>query len=78
MFARQVVINCIKIEGFEIFVATFSALDPWFLTDDRHPLVRTSDSIAGTTAGTLPANRINILPASKEFSVYFNFLARGE
>ena len=77
MFARQVVINCIKIEGFEIFVSTFSALDPWFLTDARHPLILTGDGIAGTATGTLPANGINILPATKELTEYVDFLVGG-
>lgn len=44
----------------------FPALDPGFLTDARYPLILTGDSIAGTAAGPLPPNRINILSAAKE------------
>ena len=74
MLARQVVIHCIEIEGLEFFMRALPAFDPRFLTGARNPLILTSDSIAGTAAGSLPADRINILSATKEIPEQFCLL----
>jgi hypothetical protein len=66
MLARQVVVNRVEVQRFEFSVRTFSALDPGFLTNTRSPFILAGDGIAGTAAGTLPANRIYIQSAAKE------------
>ena len=77
MFARQVVVNRIEIEGLEFFVWTFATLDPGLLTNARSPLILTSDGIAGTATGTLPTNCKDILSAAKEPTEYVDFLVGG-
>ncbi len=77
MLARQVVVHRIEIQRLEFSVWTFSALDPGFLTNTGGPLVLAGDGIAGTAAGTLPANRIYILSAVKELPEQFEFLIRS-
>ena len=78
MLARQVVIHCIEIEGLEFFMRALPAFDPGFLTDARNPLILTGDSIAGTAAGSLPTDRINIPSAAKEIPEQFGFLIRRQ
>lgn len=74
MLARQVVIKRIKIQGLELFMRALPAFDSRFLTDPRNPLILTGDRIAGTAAGSLPADRINIPSAAKEISEQFGLL----
>ena len=74
MLARQVVIHRIEIQGLEFFVRALPAFDSRFLTDPRNPLTLTGDRIAGTAAGALPADRINIPSAAKEIPEQFGLL----
>jgi len=76
MLAGQVVIHRVEIQRLEFLVRALPTLDPGFLTDPRHPLVFTGDSIAGTATGSLPPNRINILSAAKEIPEQSGLLIR--
>jgi hypothetical protein len=78
MLARQVVIHRIEIQGLKFFVRTLPAFDSRFLTDPRNPLILTGDRIAGTAAGSLPADRINILSAAKEVPEQFCLLVGSQ
>ena len=58
-------------------VGTFPALDLGFLTEPWDPFILTSDGIAGTAIGVLPANRIDVLPTTKKLPEQFDFLIGG-
>lgn len=74
MLTGQVIVNRTEIQWLEFFVRALPALDPRLLTNARYPFILTGDSIAGTAAGALPANRIDILSAAKELPEQFGFL----
>lgn len=74
MLAGQVVIHRVEIQRLELFVRALPAFNPGFLTNARNPLILTGDSIAGTAAGSLPADRIDILSAAKEIPEQFGLL----
>lgn len=71
------VVYCIEVQGVELSVGTLPALDLGFLTEARGPFILTSDGIAGTATGVLPANRIDVLPATKKLPEQLDFLIGG-
>lgn len=74
MLAGQVVIHRIEIQGLEFSVWALAALDPRLLAGARNPLIFTGDGIAGAATRALPANRMDILSATKESPEQLGFL----
>lgn len=71
------IVHCTEVQGLKFSVGAFPALNLGFLAESWNPFVVTGNGIAGTATGILPANRIDILPATKKLPEQLDFLIGG-
>jgi hypothetical protein len=74
MFAGQVVVYDLFVQGFIVPVWTVATFDLWLITDSGHPFVMAGNGITRSALGVFPASGKDICPPPEETSKNFYLL----